>query len=74
MFMFASIGTVLREADVASYRIYRDKVGCSPFLGPLEMRVLSNKLNTRISTYVSTMICSPLLTGSAELVGRRISQ
>lgn len=26
MFMFASMGTVLREVDVASYRIYRDRL------------------------------------------------
>src|SRR5271166_3616730 len=50
------------------------RLGCSPFLGPLEMGVLSNKLNTSLSTYISTMSCSPLITGSTELVRRRISQ
>src|SRR5208337_4405894 len=52
----------------------RRSLACSPFLGPLEMAVLSNKLNTSLSTYSSTMSCSPLITGSAELVLRRISQ
>jgi L-alanine-DL-glutamate epimerase-like enolase superfamily enzyme len=49
-------------------------LGCCPFFGPLEMGVLSENLNTTISTNVTALIGLPLITGSAELVRRRISQ
>ncbi len=50
------------------------ELGCSPFFGPLEMGVSSENLNMTISTTLSALIDLLLITGSAELFRRRISQ
>ena len=52
----------------------RRSTGCSPFFGPLEMGGLSENLNTTISTNMTAVIDPSLITGSAELFRRRISQ
>ena len=50
------------------------ELGCSPFFGPLEMGGLGENLNTTIFMTVTASINLPLITGSAELFRRCISQ